>query len=71
MTVAEVLGAIKDNYVEVRVNEYRGLDHTGVRYVFEPHKLNVSVLPQNIQNREVTEIVPYWDSISVDIDAID
>ena len=73
MTVKDILNKICDNYVNIMVNEFDGCDRVN-NWVIEPHKLPilaVSELPESIQNREVAEIIPYFDSLSIDVDVVE
>ena len=68
MTVGELISKIPDSYVELAINEYDGLDHTGRRYTIERHSTDYTHIPEDIWNKEVRMIVPYYDRISIEVE---
>lgn len=71
MKVHELLNKIIDSYITIAINEYRDLDHTGRRYVIEEPLSNFSSIPEDVLNADVERIVPYYDMISIEIEAKD
>lgn len=70
MKVKELLGKFLDSYMEIAINEYSGSDHTGRRWILPRHQTSRYLdLPEEIKNAEVTAIVPYYDRISIEIEA--
>lgn len=69
MKVCDLMSKIVDSYVDIAINEYKGLDHTGRRYIVEKHSHDFTKIPEDIWNAEVSMIVPYYDRISIEVDA--
>ena len=69
MKVCELLGKIVDNYVEIAVNEYKALEHTGRRYIVERHSHDYSNIPEDVWYADVSAIVLYHDRISIEVEA--
>ena len=69
MLVKDFFSKIPGSYVEIAVNEYKGNDHTGRRWVFKPYESAKGKLPDDVWNKEVSAIIPYYDRISVEIEA--
>ncbi len=67
MTVKEFLSKITDSYQEIAINEYDGREHTG-RWLIAPHSVNHASIPEGIQNREISAIIPYYGRISVEVE---
>lgn len=68
MTVGELISKIPDSYVELAINEYEGAEHTGRRYIIEKHSTDYKHIPEDVLNKEVKIIVPYYDRISIEIE---
>lgn len=68
MTVGELISKIPDSYVELAINEYKGLEHTGRRYIIEKHSTDYTHIPEDIWGKEVAMIIPYYDRISIEIE---
>jgi hypothetical protein len=69
MKVCDLISKMPDNYVDIAINEYKGLKHTGRRYIIEKHSNDCTHIPEEIWNAEVNMIVPYYDRISIEIEA--
>lgn len=69
MTVKDFVTITCTTYQEIRINEYEGDRHTGNRWVIEKGDNYAGIIPENILNREVITIVPYFSGISVEIEA--
>lgn len=69
MKVCDLINKIVDSYVDIAINEYKGNEHTGRRYIIEKHSKNYKNIPEDIWNAEVSMIVPYYDRISIEIEA--
>lgn len=67
MKVSELMCKILDSYIAI--NEYKGLKHTGRRFIIERHSNNYTHIPDDVWNAEVNMIVPYYDRISIEIEA--
>ena len=70
MRVCDLISKMVDSYVDIAINEYKGLDHTGRKYVIEKHSNDYTHIPEDVWNTEVNMIVPYYDRISIEIEAI-
>lgn len=68
MKVCDLISKIVDSYVDIAINEYKGTEHTGRRYIIEKHAKNYRNIPKDVWNAEVSMIVPYYDRISVEIE---
>ena len=68
MKVCELISKIVDSYVDIAINEYKGLEHTGRRYIIEKHSSDFTHIPEDVWNAEVNMIVPYYDRISIEIE---
>ena len=69
MKVKELFCKMVDSYVEIAVNEYKGVEHTGRRWILEPHAIDYTCIPKEIWDKEVIMIVPYRRSIEIDVDS--
>lgn len=69
MKVCDLISKIHDSYVEIAINEYRELKHTGRRYIIEEHSTDYTHIPADVWNAEVSMIVPYFGRISIEIEA--
>lgn len=69
MKVCDLICKMLDHYVDIAINEYKGLDHTGRRYIIEKHSNDYTNVPDDIWNAEVDMIVPYYDRISIEVQA--
>lgn len=69
MTVSDLISKIVDSHVSIAVNEYKGNEHTGRRWIAERHESIRAVLPDDVLQCEVAAIVPYYDRISIEIEA--
>jgi hypothetical protein len=69
MKVCELISKMVDSYVDIAINEYKGFDHTGRRYIIEKHSNDYTGIPEDVWNAEVNMIVPYFDRISIEIEA--
>ena len=69
MKLCDLISKIVDSYVDIAINEYKGTEHTGRRYIIEKHAKNYRNIPEDVWNAEVSMIVPYYDRISVEIEA--
>lgn len=67
MTVKEFLSKITDSYQEIAINEYDGREHTG-RWLVALHSVDYASIPEEIQNREISAIIPYYGRISVEVE---
>lgn len=68
MLVKDLISKIADSYQEIVINEYKGNEHTGRRWIIEPHSIDFTNIPKDIWNTEIKEIVPYYDRISIEIE---
>lgn len=68
MKVCELISKIVDSYVDIAINEYKGFEHTGRRYIIEKHSGDFTHIPEDVWNAEVNMIVPYYDRISIEIE---
>lgn len=68
MKVCELISKIVDSYVDIAINEYKRLEHTGRRYIIEKHSSDFTHIPEDVWNAEVNMIVPYYDRISIEIE---
>ena len=68
MTVGELISKIPDSYVELAINEYDGLEHTGRRYIIEKHAKDYTHIPEDVWNKNVRMIIPYYDRIRIEVD---
>lgn len=68
MTVWELVSKMPYSYLELVINEYDGLDHTGRRYTIEKHSTDYAHIPEDIWNKEVSIIVPYYGRISIEVE---
>lgn len=66
MTVKEFLSKITDSYQEIAINEYDGREHIG-RWLVAPHSVDYASIPEGIQNREISAIIPYYGRISIEV----
>lgn len=71
MTVGELISIIPDSYVELAINEYDGLEHTGRRYIIEKHSTDYTHIPEDIWNKKVRMLVPYYGRISIEVEKND
>lgn len=69
MKVNDFLKVVPDNYLEIAINEYKGVEHTGRRHVIRPHLKGMTDTPEDFLNAEITCIIPYYDRITVEIEA--
>lgn len=69
MRVCDLISKIVDSYVDIAINEYKGYDHTGRRYIIPKHSTDYTHIPEDVWNAEVNMIVPYLDRISIEIEA--
>lgn len=69
MKVSELMCKIPDSYIDIAINEYKGPEHTGRRFIIERHSNNYTHIPDDVWNAEVSMIVPYYDRISIEIEA--
>ena len=68
MKVCELISKIVDSYVDIAINEYKGLEHTGRRYIIEKHSSDFTHIPEDVWNAEVNMIVPYSDRLSIEVE---
>lgn len=68
MKVCELISKIVDSYIDIVINEYKGIEHTGRRYIIKKHSKDYRNIPKDIWNTEVSMIIPYYDRISVEIE---
>lgn len=68
MTVGELISKIPDSYVELAINEYEGVEHTGRRWIIEKHSTVYTHVPEEIWNKEVEMIIPYYNRISIEVE---
>ena len=71
MTVGELLCKMVDSYVDIAVNEYKGAEYTGRRWIIPRHSVNYRDIPEDVWETEVSMIIPYWSHISIEIEAKD
>ncbi len=69
MLVKDLISKIVDSYQEIVINEYKGDEHTGRRWIIEPHARNYTNIPEEIWNTEISMIVPYYSRISIEVEA--
>ena len=67
MKVCELVNKIVDHYIDIRINEYNGTEKR--EYVFKPHSIDLTKVPEDIWNAEVNMIVLHHDCISIDVEA--
>ena len=71
MKVSELLRKISHSYIEIAVNEYKGQEHTGRRYIVERQSRDYSKIPEDVMSADVSSIVVYYDRISIEVEAED
>ena len=69
MKVCELISKMVDRYVDIAINEYKGMEHTGRRHIIEKHSNDYTNIPEDMWNAEVSMIIPYYDRISIVIEA--
>ena len=69
MRVCDLISKMPDSYVDITINEYKGKRHTGRRYNIEKHSNDFTHIPEDVWYAEVSMIVPYYDRISIEIEA--
>lgn len=69
MKVCELITKIVDSYVDIAINEYKENEHTGRRYIIEKRSKDYRNIPKDIWNAEVSMIIPYYDRISIEVEA--
>ena len=69
MTVKDLLSITCTDYQEIRINEYINSEATGNKWIIEKGSHYARIIPEEILNREVIVIVPYYSGISVEIES--
>ena len=69
MKVSDLLKVIPENYIEIAINEYKGTKHTGRRHLIGPHLKDITETPDDFLNAEITCIIPYYDRLTVEVEA--
>lgn len=69
MKVCDLISKMVDNYIEIAINEYKGSEHTGRRFIIEKHSNDYTNIPEDVWNAEVRMIVPYYDRISIEVES--
>ena len=71
MTVKDFLSITCTDYQEIRIDEYINSGATGNKWIIEKGSHYIGIIPEDILNREVIEIVPYYAGISVVIESVE
>lgn len=69
ITVKEFILMTVNNYTGLAVNEYDGNKNIR-RVVMEKGKWSVSDMPDDLLERKITFICPYYDRISLEVDVV-
>ena len=69
ITVKEFILMTVNNYTDLTVNEYDGNKNVR-RIVMDKGKWSVSDIPDDLLNRKITSICPYYDRISLEVDVV-
>ena len=69
MKVKDLISRIFNRNVEIAVNEYNGDEHTGRRWIIPPRSNDCTHIPDDVWNSDVSMIVPYYERISIEIEA--
>lgn len=48
MLVKDLISKIVDSYQEIVINEYKENEHTGRRWIIEPHSIDFTNIPKDI-----------------------
>ena len=67
MKVCDLISIMPDTYVEIAINEYDGVEHTGRRFIIQEHSTDFTHIPVDVWNHEVSAIIPYYGRISIEI----
>lgn len=67
-TVGDFLSKIADNYLEIRINEYKNDVHTGRRWIIPRHGKLTTEIPDDVLEAKISMIVLYFDGMSIEID---
>lgn len=67
MKVCDLISIMPDTYVEIAINEYDGIEHTGRRFIIPKHSTDFTHIPVDVWNHEVSAIMPYYGRISIEI----
>ena len=67
-TVGDLLKKIDDNYVEIRINEYKNDVHTGRRWIIPRHEKLTTEIPDDVLKAKVSMIVLYFSCMSIVIE---
>lgn len=67
-TVGDLLKKIDDNYIEIRINEYKNDVHTGRRWTIPRHGKITTEISDDVLEAKVSMIVLYFDGMSIEIE---
>lgn len=67
-TVGDLLKKIDDNYVEIRISEYKNDVYTGRWWSIPRHGKLTTEIPDDVLEAKVSMIVLYFDGMSIEIE---
>ena len=68
MTVKDFISKILDSYQEITINEYDDWERIGRRWIIESHSKDYRHIPDEIWNKEIRAIIPYYDENFIDVE---
>lgn len=68
MKVKDVMSKIVDNYYKIVIEVFDGKTNLiKERYYIHPHSVDYSNIPQDVWEKEVGMIIPYFDSLAISV----
>lgn len=66
-TLGDLLGRFKDNFYEIKINEYDGKEYVGKELRIPPHKVSEIEIPAEVREAKVSMLALCFNCLCIDI----